>query len=111
MTLVSKPLELGRVDSQRLQRGVPEPCYAAAHEEILAYRDTAAALFEDVLPMAAESETVMGMFPLIFGMDAELRARHPGAYVEDSTVGLADISPVRSRGARVLRDGESTFGR
>ena len=61
------------------------PCHCDAHAELPAYGDTGQALDGDVLPLAAEAETVMGMLHILLGMSAELQARHPDAFRADSS--------------------------
>ena len=80
---IEETIALARADTERLQAVVPEDCYRAAHDEMIAYRTTAIAPFEDTLPILADAEAAMGMVPFILAMDAELRTRHPDAYVED----------------------------
>ena len=80
-------LALVEADQQRMLGIVPEPCYAAAHEEVLAYRETAIEFFREALPLMAESKSVLDIFGVFEAMDADLRERHPAAYTEDPDAG------------------------
>ncbi len=69
----------------RLAAVTPEPCYADAHEEYMAYWRYRIATFRDTIPLMADAESVMGMgmLPMILIADATIRKAHPLAYVED----------------------------
>ena len=72
---------------QWLSTVVPEPCYASAHEELLAYWRSSIELYQTILPELAAAETLSAMVPVIESMDEDLRSRHPAAYVEASGAG------------------------
>ena len=93
---LSEQLEsvIERVEAE-LKRGrqvVPEPCYAAAHEEVIAYGDTSIAALKDALPQLADVETIIAVIPLITALETESKARHPDAYADgtQSTLNILD---------------------
>lgn len=75
-------IPLGKADLRRLTGVVPEPCYATAHQEVLAYRGSVIELIEQELPRMAESETGAELTATLEVLDAELHARHPSAYLD-----------------------------
>jgi hypothetical protein len=77
-------LDRQSAEVERLSAITPEPCYADAHEEYVAYLGYAVATLRDTLPLVAEAESVMGMLPMLLAADATIRAAHPLAYVEDT---------------------------
>lgn len=83
-------IPLGQTDLRRLSGVVPEPCYATAHQEVLAYRGSVIEITEQALPQMAESETLANLTAILEVLDAGLRTRHPSAYLEgrDASAGF-----------------------
>ena len=85
---LSKQLEslIERVEAElkRRRQVVPEPCYAAAHEEVIAYGDTSIAALKDALPQLAAASTITAVLPLITALETEIENRHPDAYAYGS---------------------------
>lgn len=75
-------LVLGAADLVGLRQISPQPCYAAAHEEIIAYRESVIEVIEPFLSLMAEAETLEDLSGPIDRIDAELFARHPTAYLD-----------------------------
>ena len=72
-------------EGERLAAIAPEPCYADAHAEFLAFWRYRIASYKDTLPLVEGAESVIGMIPMFLAADATIRAAHPAAYVEDTT--------------------------
>ena len=75
-------MTIGARDLAGMREVAPEPCYAAAHEEILAYRGSIIEFTEPLLPLMAEAETFEGVLEVIERIDADMFARHPTAYTD-----------------------------
>ena len=73
-------IERVKAELKRLRQVVPEPCYADAHEEVIAYGDTSKAALKDALPQLAAVEAIIDVIPLITAIETEIKARHPNAY-------------------------------
>lgn len=68
-----------------LESITPDPCYAEAHAEYLAYARDVLAIYRETLPLIKDAETPMGMVPALLTADEAVRAAHPLAYIEDAS--------------------------
>lgn len=81
----SANIDRTRAEVGRLMAITPEPCYADAHAEMIAFREYVIVTYRDTLPLIEDAESVMGMFPMLLAADATVRAAHPAAYVPDES--------------------------
>lgn len=78
-------LPLYEAEIERLRAVMPEPCYAAAHEEVIGFQESTLAILGETRPLLEDVETVMGMLPFLMMAGEEIAARHPAAVVEDTS--------------------------
>lgn len=78
-------LDRAQAEVDRLKAITPEPCYADANAELIAYQEYSIATLRDTLPLIEDAESVMGMLPLLFAAAETIRAAHPAAFVKDAS--------------------------
>ncbi len=72
-------------EGDRLAAVTPEPCYADAHAEFLAFWRYRIATYRDTLPLVEGAESVIGMIPMFLAVGGDqgrpspgVRGRRPG---------------------------------
>ena len=76
-------LDQARSEIERLSTITPEACYAAAHQEILAYLEAVVRVHADGLLLAETAGTLTRVFAIMGSMREEVQASHPLAFIED----------------------------
>jgi hypothetical protein len=64
---------------------IPEPCYADAHAEVLAYLTDSIATLRDAEPLMRAADSAMGAMGILLAAVESLRATHPSAFVQASS--------------------------
>ncbi len=67
-------------ERDRLAAITPDPCYADAHAQYLAYADYGFELLADMDAALAKATTMFDILPLLLAAGAELEARFPAFY-------------------------------
>lgn len=81
---IKDALDRWQGENDRLAAVTPEDCYAAAHAELVGYRHDELANYRDAMPMLDNTESVMGLLPIVLMVNGILQKAHPLAFPETS---------------------------
>lgn len=74
---------------------IPEPCYADAHAEVLAYLTDSISTLRDAEPLMRAADSAMGAMGILLAAVESLGATHPSAFVQASnTLGGHKADPL-----------------